>query len=407
MSDKKKKTIKIIVITCVVILLIDILFLVYMNFFRKEERAYYDLVNAVYESDNYLVSVGSNNDNDDSLERGIITKYSSDYDIVWTKLYNKGYNGTFFDVIGDGDDIVAVGSYESTKEENESNLRTAFIVKYDSDGNVIFEKDFQILGNSKFNKIKVVEDGYIVVGQSIYENSTLGLSEDGGAVVLKYDTQGELVWQNNYGGSKSGVYNDLIIEDNYIYAVGKDYSRTGIVSKISLDGEIIETVEYNFVDTIGFSGIEVIGGELVVIGAKKVSEDDDDYDTDGLVVKYSKDLKYLDEVIYRDKGVERFNQVVVDKDNDIVLIGTSALYDKVNSTDTKNEFIYNGVIAKYKSDLSNIKVEQYGEDRDDYFTDIILSDESYLVSGYSEYNDFEILSKFINYNNALEVIEVK
>ena len=407
MSDKKKKTIKIIVITCVVILLIDILFLVYMNFFRKEERAYYDLVNAVYESDNYLVSVGSNNDNDDSLERGIITKYSSDYDIVWTKLYNKGYNGTFFDVIGDGDDIVAVGSYESTKEENESNLRTAFIVKYDSDGNVIFEKDFQILGNSKFNKIKVVEDGYIVVGQSIYENSTLGLSEDGGAVVLKYDTQGELVWQNNYGGSKSGVYNDLIIEDNYIYAVGKDYSRTGIVSKISLDGEIIETVEYNFVDTIGFSGIEVIGGELVVIGAKKVSEDDDDYDTDGLVVKYSKDLKYLDEVIYRDKGIERFNQVVVDKDNDIVLIGTSALYDKVNSTDTKNEFIYNGVIAKYKSDLSNIKVEQYGEDRDDYFTDIILSDESYLVSGYSEYNDFEILSKFINYNNALEVIEVK
>ena len=51
----------------------------------------------------------------------------------------------------------------------------------------------QILGNSKFKSVRVVEDGYIVVGQSIYENSTLGMSDEGGAIIVKYDKSGEIL----------------------------------------------------------------------------------------------------------------------------------------------------------------------------------------------------------------------
>jgi len=54
-----------------------------------------------------------------------------------------------------------------------------------------------------------------------------------------------------------------------------------------------------------------------------------------------------------------------------------------------------------------IDVVNYGDERDDYFTDIIFANEKYLVSGYSSYEDGSYMSKFINYSKALKVLEVE
>ena len=69
--------------------------------------------------------------------------------------------------------------------------------------------------------------------------------------------------------------------------------------------------------------------------------------------------------------------------------------------------LYNGLIGKYKSDLSNIKLETYGAQRDDHFTDIKVVDNNYCVVGYSSYEDGSYLSKFIVYSDALKVLEVQ
>ena len=49
----------------------------------------------------------------------------------------------------------------------------------------------------------------------------------------------------------------------------------------------------------------------------------------------------------------------------------------------------------------------YGDDRDDYFTDIIYDKNDYLVVGYSSYEDGSYLSKFIHYSDALKVLGVE
>ena len=54
--------------------------------------------------------------------------------------------------------------------------------------------------------------------------------------------------------------------------------------------------------------------------------------------------------------------------------------------------LYNGLIGKYKGDLSNIKLETYGAQRDDHFTDIKVVDNNYCVVGYSSYPFASILS---------------
>lgn len=403
MNKKISKILKITAVVCAVILIIE---LVYIGLFVEKKSIYFDGINAVTAIDKGMVTVGSNNNNEQHFEKAKITKYNSKKEKKFEKIYNKGYNGAFFDVIVDEDNnLVAVGSYEATKEENEKGIRTALIVKYDKDGNILYEADFQLLGNSKYTKVVEVEDGYIVVGQSVYENMIVGLSNDGGAYIAKYNKELEVEWMKHYGDSKTAIYNDAVIVHDKIYAIGKTDFNNGLLAKYDMDGELEDTVKYEDIDSLGFTGVVYSHGKLFVSGGK--IKEDNQADTDALIVQYDLDLNYVKEAVYDNKGTERFNQLVVDEENDVVAIGTEGLIDTTKKKSEANAFNHDGVIAKYDDKLEKIMIVPYGDDRDDYFTDIIIFDDNYLVTGYSSYEDGSYLSKFITYSYALKILEVE
>ena len=399
--EKYKRIIKYIIIFCVIVLIIDLIIILYTNEKNKNKKTYFDSINSFEVVDENFVAVGSNNNNEKQYEKAKITKYSGKSEKLWEKIYNKGYNSSFFGIKQDGEDYVAVGNYESSKEEKKNKVRSALIVKYDAAGNILYENNLQILGNSKFTNLLVLDDGYIVIGQSIYENMTLGMSDNGGAIIVKYDKNLKEVWRKNYGGSKSGIYNDLILMNDYIYTVGKDSSNTGIVSKYDLDGNMIKTTNYNYTDSIGLTGITSCNNKIYVVGSKKVS-DTDTYDTDALLVKYDSDCDYLSEVTYKGQGLERFNRIILD-DNKLVVIGQTGIYNKKKSKNI-DVYNYNGLFAKYNTNLKELKNEEYALDVDDYFTDVKKYNNNYMISGYSEYEDNNYLSKFIIYSRAGKLI---
>lgn len=401
MSTKFKRIILGIVISCVIILSVDLIY--YLFFINKSNNFSFDSINSFFHTKKYYIAVGSNNDSGD-YERAKITKYNDEKKKKWEQIYNKGYNSAFFGVTWDKDNIIAVGSYESTKKEHQNSIRSALIVKYDKDGKIITEKKFQVLGDSKFTNVLVVDDGYIVVGQSIYENMTLGFSDEGGAFIIKYDRDLNEIWKHNYGGSKSAVYNDLVIANNSIYTVGKDSSRLGIISRYTLDGQYISTVTYQFTDTLGFTGIASDYESLYVVGSKKVKEDQIDFDTDALIVKYDFNLNKLLENIYIGKGIERYNKVIVDNNSDIVVVGYTGIYNKQLSTKESNIFSYDGILVKYNVNLQELFIEKYDNEEDDYFTDIKQVDNKYLISGYAtDQNDY--ISKFVTYTKLGKLIK--
>ncbi len=397
-----------VVVLCVVVLIVDIVYVCYQKMVNKEESKYFDSINSFISKDSYLVAVGSNNGNDELDEKAKITKYNKNYEKVWEKFYNRGYNSTFYKVVADDDGYVAVGNFQKTKKEKKEGTHTALFVKYDNDGNEEFYKTLQILGDSTFKSVVVVDDGYIVVGQSIYEKSTLGLSEQGGAIIVKYDQSGNLVWQKNYGGNKSGLFNDVVVYDGFIYAVGKNYGRVGIMNKYTNEGEYITTGSYEYTDTLGFTDVEIVGDELIAVGSKKISEDEYDHETDALVVRFDEDCDNIGSVTYKGRGLDRFNTITHDEKNNLIIVGHSAILDKNKSTKTKNVYTYNGILAKYKQNLKEIYVMEYGQDKNnnDYFTDVHLMNGKYLVSGYSKYKKDGYFSKFITYNTAGKVLEV-
>lgn len=389
MNKKVNLGIKIFFVICGLVLAVDIFVLLYQKSVNDKKRTFFESLNSYVTYRDSYYGIGSNNINKNSYEKATLIKYNSNYKKIWSNSLDTKYNSTFYQIARDGQNVLAVGSYEKNQEENKSSLRTALFVKYDLDGNIVFQKDLQILGNSKFTNILVLDDGYIVVGQSIYPNDVLGNEQSGGAIIVKYDKKGKILWQKNIGGNKSGLFNDVIKDGKYLYAVGKDATRYGIVVKYNLDGEKIKAVSYAKTDTLGFSSIVKSGDHFFVVGAKKVNNDDEyDHDIDGLIIEYNQDLEKVNEIIYKDhkSGLERFNKVIVDSDKNLVVVGHEAVLDQKKSTKKENAYYYKGIIVKYNQKLKVLNQKVYHADEDDYFTNIMEENNLYLVSGYQRYN---------------------
>lgn len=401
MNKKLVKNLKIFSVILILILVSEFLFIGYHLLYNKEKNVYFDGINAVVSSDDYYATVGSNNDNDNHFEKAKISFYNMKKEKTFEKIYNVGFNSTFFGVILDGSDVIAVGSYEKTQDDRDNSIRKALIVKYDKSGNVIFEKDFEVLDNSKFTSITKYGDYYYVTGQSVYKSTSIG-NKEGGAILCKYDKDGNLVWSKTYGNSKSAVYNDLLIYNDNIYVVGDDENYLGILCKYDLDGNFMAYNDYKFTDNTGFSGIVNIGDKIYVSGANMQENDL----TNAMIVMYDTNCNYLKQVTYDAKGTERFNKLVLDDNDNIVAIGT--LYTaRKNNHNTVDEYDYDGIIAKYNSNLEKLDDVRYGDERDDFFTDVIFIHNKYIIVGYSSYEDGSYMSKFISYSKALKVLEVE
>ncbi len=406
MQKNVLKLFKKISIVCGILLGVELFYLAYSTFLKSAQSIYFDSINAMDVVLKDYVAVGSNNDNKKHYEKAKITKFDIKSNKKYEKIYNKGYNSVFLGVANDNGESIAVGSYQATNRERKKNLRTALIVKYDAAGEILFENSLQILGNSKFVNVKVVEDGYIVVGQSIYEDMTLGNSSDGGALLVKYDKNGKLLWQRNFGNNKSAIFNDVIIINNNIYVVGKDSDRLGIIVKYDLDGNYIDSNDYKYTDNFGFTSIVDSDNSLIVSGAKKMTNQNDAR-VDALLVKYDFNCNYVTESSYEEIENDRFNRIIKNENNDLIVIGSSAVNDSNKDNTNVNILKYDGIIAKYKDDLKLVKLVKYGEERDDHFTDIKVIDNNYFVSDYSSYEDGSYLSKFIIYSDAFKVLEVR
>ena len=395
MNSKLLRRIKLITGIFIFLLVLEVFYVIYSLFINNTVNLYFDSINAVDSNSSYYVTVGSNNNNDNYYEKAKITKYNKKREKIDEKLFNVGYNSVFFGVTIDDDSIVAVGSYEKNKDDHDNSIRRGIIVKYSDNGEEDFVKDLDILDNSKYTNVVSVEDGYIVSGQSVYKSTKIG-NKKGGAILSKYNKNCKLIWNKTYGDNKEAIYNDLIVYNNYIYVVGVDKNNVGIICKYDSNGNLIKDIKYTSTDSTGFRDIIVLNNYIYVVGSN---------DTNALIIKYNLDCDYIDEIVYKNDFNTRYNKIISDNDNNIVVIGT-IMKNKKSDNKTIDSFNYDGIIGKYSRDLEEISIVTYGDDKDDYFTDIKYMDNNYLVVGFSSYEDGSYMSKFIRYSDALKVLEV-
>lgn len=407
-TPKSKKWLICISVICGLIILLEAGYFIYHQIERERNTIYYDSLNSLIIDDTDIVAVGSGNfkyskynDYTKGLEKAKFIKYDSSGEIIFEKMYDKGINTTFSSVISVDDGYIVVGSGEFSEEEQEEGGREAIIIKYDKEGNIVWEKYYQVVTNTRFNKVIATADGYVAIGQSIYANMEMGNHTTGGGIIVKYDLDGNEVWHNNHGGMKSGNFNDIVEVNGDFYVVGKDATDSGNLVKFNKDGEYQWHKNYSYTDGIGFTGIVSLDQALYVVGSKKIlpegTGDDDNRDTtntDALLVKYDLNGEIIFEKNFGGSNYERYNSILAYRD-ELYVVGHTSSKDAGLKINTDGELM-TGIIVRYDSEGNILKKEALGGSNNDNLTDITTDSVSLYISGYSNSDDGNITTAINN-----------
>lgn len=401
-SNNYKKYLIIVAIICGVVILLEFSYFLYQKIVFDNSNTYYDSLNALVVDNSDIIAVGSSNfkyskynDYANGLEKAKLIKYDYSGKVIFEKMYDKGINTTFSSILNTDDGYIVVGSGEFSKEEQEAEGREAFIIKFDKDGNIVWEKYYQVVTNTRFNKVIATNDGYVAIGQSIYANMEMGNHTTGGGIIVKYDLDGNEIWCNNHGGMKSGNFNDIVEVNGDFYVVGKDATDSANLVKFNANGEYQWHKNYSYTDSIGFSGIAYLDNYLYVVGSKKVlpdgTGDDDDRNTtntDGLFIKYDLDGKIVFEKTFGGSNYERYNSIIAHRDS-LYVVGHTTSKD-IGFKITTDGNLMTGLVVRYDTNGNINKKEIFGGSNNDNLTDVVTDGGSLYISGYSNSKDGNI-----------------
>ena len=346
---KNKNTLKKIIVFCLSIVFIELLIMGIMKLTRERKVDRINMVNDIVKVDDGYILVGVSDFHSskyikeniyeysiDNTKQNIIStqsriaKYDNNMKIIWENTYKNIYDSTFNSIIKVNDGYVVVGSYVANYTQLENNTTTALIVKYDLNGNKVWENTYSVLANTEFNKVIDDGDSYIVIGQSIYENTEIGTHITGGGIIVRYTLDGKEIAHNNYGGNKSGKFNDIVkVDDGYIVC-GKDATNYGIIVKFKKDfnrseddlniisNKVMWQRTYANTDNIGFTSMVIVDNKIYAVGAINVSESKNEFKYDAGIIVYDINGKYINKYLLGDSIYNRFNYVLYDE-NDLYL----------------------------------------------------------------------------------------
>ncbi len=123
-----------------------------------------------------------------------LLKYNSSGDLLWQKTWSgEDWEDSFGVAVGRGGSVYVTGSTQSAGIGNAD----AILLKYDDSGNLLWQKTWS-RSSDDFGRSVVVDDTGLVYVTGTTQNAGIGNAD---AFLLKYDDNGNLLWQKTWGGS--------------------------------------------------------------------------------------------------------------------------------------------------------------------------------------------------------------
>ena len=294
-----------------------------------------------------------------------IVKYDNNGEVVWKNNFGGSSDDSYYSVTAGSDGIVAVGRslFESFGNGDWTSItgkggRDAIIVKYNHNGEVVWKKNFGGSDNDSYESVIVVSDGIVAAGNSYsasFENGDWeGVSGKGDydAIIVKYNPDGEVVWNKNFGSAGYDYYNSITVVSDGIVVGGRS--------------------ESNSFGNNDWSGVEGKGG------------------VDAIIVKYNP----IGEVVWKKnfggEGYDGFTSVTAVSDG-IIAVGNSVINNAGGTGDWAG-YQGNGgsdaIIVKYNQDGEVVGKNNFGGNDADLFTSTITVSNGIIVVGHSGANSF-------------------
>lgn len=232
--------------------------------------------------DGQYIAVGSDysNQSNDEYSSGLLVKFNDNGEI---KLTNKYKNNNLFyayqEIIKTSDgNIVVAGHAFTTEERRFYGESDALLIKYDVDGNIIWEQVFDDFQFDSFNSlIELSDNSLIAVGfAERSEKDPYFINNVPEGLIVKLDEDGNQIWEKH----ESGYYrfeSVIDVRDGNIICVGQ-YNRPVIV-KYNEDGNKLWYTFNKINDSLiidgGISKIKNIDDEYYALGSLDYSHRDD------------------------------------------------------------------------------------------------------------------------------------
>jgi hypothetical protein len=197
-----------------------------------------DYINSVIETGNHeYICVGYTNSVDFDITENYghndfwIIKFAEDGTIIWKKNIGGGSNEYGFSICkADNDSYIVAGYSESNDSHITGNhgLFDALLLKIDGSGNTLWQKSYGGTKNDHAHAIiKTHDGGTVFVGYSSSEDLS-GLANKGGLDfwVVKLNMNGDIQWQNTFGGTLDEYAKSVIqCSDGSFVVAGETYSH--------------------------------------------------------------------------------------------------------------------------------------------------------------------------------------
>ena len=196
-----------------------------------------------------LLGYSMSNDGDASNNEGFhdnwVILIDSKGDIIWEKSYGFSGHDHAYNIIKTKDgnlffngflDVTASRGLGSTKKVGKSikhGVGEFWCHKIDLDGNILWRKYFGGTNNDRsYDSVETSDGDFLIVGSS--ESNDIDISSPKGSYdiwVIKLSSNGDLLWERSYGGSKYEIANSIIQSaDKKIHILGSTLSNDKNIS---------------------------------------------------------------------------------------------------------------------------------------------------------------------------------
>ncbi len=237
-------------------------------------------------------------------------------------------------------------------------------LKYDPDGNLIWVKRFSTINGDSPSEVEVDSLGNVYV-TGISQGGAGGSAEN--ILTIKYDADGNEVWQNLYNSSTDETDEGLEIEldgAGNVYVLGQsylDFSSHAVIHKINdADGTTVWTKDYlvtnSFEGTVPTAMELDANGNIILTGMTSMTEKF--YNTDAFTAKFD-----ADGVLLWEKTYDGPNEEDYDGDTKLLLDDDANIYIGVTSEGFANADIQ---VLKYSPDGEEMWRYRFGNPFFDY-----------------------------------------
>lgn len=208
-------------------------------------------------NDGNYVAAGFSNSNDELTIKGWAIKFDDDGNLIWQKQFGSG-DWNYIESLKQTNDngLVMAGT---TLMNNGS---SGWLVKFDADGNTVWEKFFNIDGKENFFDVAAYSNGDYIVG-GYTESIGNGMKD---ALMVRFDEFGEVIFSKTFGFEGDDV------------CLGVD---TAANNQMAITGYFTQNDEKKFLiqmyDDVGNSLNDNLIGASTVTGKKIIHRGDNEF----------------------------------------------------------------------------------------------------------------------------------